>query len=61
LPAYSPDLNPIEMAFSKLKAILRQQAERSFEGLLQATSFALDRFSPYKCMNFFKHANYASY
>jgi len=61
LPAYSPDLNPIEMAFSKLKAILRQQAQRSFEGLLQATSIALDRFSPNECINFFNHANYASY
>ena len=61
LPAYSPDLNPIEMAFSKLKAILRQQAQRSFEGLLQATSIALDRFSPKECINFFNHANYASY
>ena len=61
LPAYSPDLNPIEMAFSTLKAILRQQAQRSFEGLLQATSFALDRFSPNECINFFNHANYASY
>jgi transposase len=61
LPPYSPDLNPIEMAFSKLKAILRQQAQRSFEGLLQATSIALDRFSPNECINFFNHANYASY
>jgi transposase len=60
LPAYSPDLNPIEMGFSKLKPILRQQAERSFEGLLEATSFALDRFSPNECINF-NHANYASY
>lgn len=61
LPAYSPDLNPIEMAFSKLKAILRQQAQRSFQGLLEATSFALDHFSPNECINFFNHANYASY
>jgi len=61
LPAYSPDLNPIQMAFSKLKAILRQQAEHSLEGLLQATSFALDRFSRNECINFFNHANYASY
>jgi transposase len=59
LPAYSPDLNPIEMAFSKLKAILRQHAERSFEGLLKATSLALDHFSPSDCSNFFNHANYA--
>lgn len=61
LPAYSPDLNPIEMAFSKLKAILRQQAQRSFQGLLQAISIALDRFSPNECINFFNHANYASF
>jgi transposase len=61
LPAYSPDLNPIEMAFSKLKAILRQQAQRSFQGLLQATSIALDHFSPNECINFFNHANYASF
>jgi len=61
LPAYSPDLNPIEMAFAKLKAILRQQAERSFDGLLKATALALDRFSPSDCINFFSHANYASF
>lgn len=60
LPAYSPDLNPIEMAFSKLKAILRQHSERSFQGLLKATSVALHRFSPNDCYNFFNHANYAS-
>jgi len=48
------------MALSKLKAILRQKAERSFEGLLKATSLALDRFSPSDCSNFFNHANYAS-
>jgi transposase len=61
LPPYSPDLNPIEMAFSKLKAILRQKAERSFEGLIRATSLAIDRFSPADCSNFFLHANYAPY
>ena len=60
LPAYSPDLNPIEMAFSKLKAILRQQAQRSFEGLIRATSLAIDRFSSSDCSNFFSHANYAT-
>jgi hypothetical protein len=49
------------MGFSKLKAILRQQAERSFEGLLEATSIALDHFSPNDCINFFNHANYASF
>jgi len=60
LPAYSPDLNPIEMAFSKLKAHLRQASKRSFEGLLKATASALDTFSPAHCYNFFRHAQYAS-
>lgn len=60
LPAYSPDLNPIEMVFSKLKAILRQKAARSFDALLSSTALALDRFSPNECLNFFRHANYAS-
>jgi len=60
LPAYSPDLNPIEMAFAKLKASLRQAAERSFEGLLSATASALGTFSSNHCANFFRHANYAT-
>lgn len=60
LPAYSPDLNPIEMAFSKLKALLRQAAERTWEGLQSATSDALKSFSPTQCANFFNHANYAT-
>jgi transposase len=60
LPPYSPDLNPIEMAFAKLKAHLRESAERSFEGLHTATAKALDSFSPAHCANFFRHANYAT-
>lgn len=60
LPAYSPDLNPIEMAFAKLKAHLRQAAQRSFEGLHAATAQALDKFSPTHCANFFRHTNYAT-
>lgn len=60
LPAYSPDLNPIEMAFSKLKAFLRQAAQRSFQGLQTATAEALDSFSPTHCTNYFRHANYAT-
>ena len=60
LPPYSPDLNPIEMVFSKLKALLRQFSARSFEALLNALSLALDRFSPKDCINFFSHSNYAS-
>ena len=60
LPAYSPDLNPIEPAFSKLKAFLRQRAKRTFSGLLRATAHALDSFTPEHCTNFFRHAQYAT-
>jgi len=60
LPAYSPDLNPIEMAFAKLKAFLRQAAQRSYEGLETATANALESFTPAHCANFFHHANYAT-
>jgi transposase len=60
LPAYSPDLNPIEMAFAKLKAHLRTAAQRTFEGLQTATAQALDSFSSTQCANFFHHANYAT-
>ena len=60
LPAYSPDLNPIEMAFAKLKAHLRHAAQRTFEGLQRATVQALDSFSSEHCINFFRHANYAT-
>ena len=60
LPAYSPDLNPIEMAFSKLKALVRQAAARSFDQLLQATANALNTFTPQQCLNFFHHAHYAT-
>lgn len=60
LPAYSPDLNPIEMAFSKLKAHLRQAAQRTFEGLEKATADALDSFSAAHCAAYFHHANYAT-
>jgi transposase len=60
LPAYSPDLNPIEMAFAKLKALVRQAAARTWDQLLQATARAIDTFSPQQCSNFFRHASYAS-
>ncbi len=46
LPPYSPDFNPIEMAFSKLKARLRKAAARTVEGLWRAVAEALDAFSP---------------
>ncbi len=60
LPAYSPDLNPIEMAFAKLKAHLRAAAARTFPALVKATARALERFSPTHCRNFFQHAQYAT-
>jgi transposase len=60
LPAYSPDLNPIEMAFSKLKALLRQAGARHWTGLLEAITHALDTFSADQCLNFFRHAQYAT-
>jgi transposase len=60
LPAYSPDLNPIELAFSKLKAFLRQRAQRTFAGLRRATAQALDSFTAAHCTHFFRHAQYAT-
>lgn len=53
LPAYSPDLNPIEMAFSKLKALLRKHAARSFDALTEALGNICDLFSPFECRNYF--------
>jgi transposase len=60
LPPYSPDLNPIEPAFSKFKAHLRQAAARTEEHLLTAVADSLDTFSSADCRAFFRHAQYAS-
>ena len=60
LPAYSPDLNPIEMAFSKLKALVSQTAARTYDQLIEAIARALDCFSASECLNFLRHAQYAS-
>jgi len=60
LPQYSPDLNPIEMAFSKLKAHLRGTAARTFEALWAALGDICALFDPRECWNFFKAAGYAS-
>ena len=49
LPAYSPDLNPIEQAFAKLKAALRKAAARTFDTLIEAIADALDTFTPEEC------------
>jgi len=60
LPAYSPDLNPIEMAFSKLKAHLRKIGARTFDALWQAIGAICDLFEPQECWNYLKTAGYAS-
>jgi transposase len=59
LPPYSPDLNPIEMAFSKLKARLRKAAERTIPPLWRRIGEPIDAFAPQECANYFKHAGYA--
>jgi len=60
LPPYSPDLNPIEMMFSKLKALLRKASERTIEGLWRTIANLLDEFPPDECRNYFAHAGYKS-
>src|SRR6516164_10058480 len=58
LPPYSPDLNPIEMAFSKLKAHLRKAAEHTVAGLLRRIGRVVKTFTPQECRNFLRHAGY---
>jgi transposase len=58
LPPYSPDLNPIENAFAKLKALLRKAAERTVPALWQAVAECLDAFTPEECRNYFAAAGY---
>jgi len=58
LPPYSPDFNPIENAFSKLKAHLRKAAERTVEGLWTRIGASLPAFTPQECANFFAAAGY---
>ncbi|MCJ9670059.1 MULTISPECIES: IS630 family transposase [unclassified Neorhizobium] len=58
LPPYSPDLNPIEMAFSKLKTLLRKRAARSFDAITQALGEICNLFSVTECRNYFKAAGY---
>jgi transposase len=58
LPPYSPDLNPIENAFSKLKAGLRKASERTVESLWNTIGALIPTFTPQECANFFKAAGY---
>ena len=58
LPPYSPDFNPIEMAFSKLKALLRKAAARTKDDLWDAIASAIQAFTPTECKNYFAAAGY---
>lgn len=60
LPPYSPDLNPIEMAFSKLKAHLRKAAARSIDDLWKAIGDICSLYEPTECQNYFKAAGYGA-
>ena len=60
LPKYSPDLNPIELPYSKFKAFLRKVAARTVPGLTRAIRSFIPQVSPQECANYFRHAGYAS-
>ena len=60
LPPYSPDLNPIEQVFAKLKTLLRKAAERTVEATWKRIGSLLDCFAPTECANYFRNAGYAS-
>jgi transposase len=60
LPPYSPDLNPIEQAFAKLKTLLRKAAERTVEATWKRIGALLQTFTPQECANYFRNAGYAS-
>jgi transposase len=58
LPPYSPDFNPIEQLFAKLKALLRKAAARSIDALWRAIADAIDCVTPAECVNYFKNSGY---
>ena len=58
LPPYSPDFNPIELAFAKLKAFLRAARPRSYEQVCTLIALALDLFAPDECANYIRHCGY---
>jgi len=60
LPAYSPDLNPIEMAFSKLKAHLRRMKARTFDTLFASVAKTCELFPRQECKSFFRTAGYVA-
>jgi len=59
LPKYSPDLNPIEQVFAKLKHLLRKAAARSFDAISPAIAALLETFTPQQCANYFQNSGYA--
>lgn len=59
LPAYSPDLNPIELMWSKVKALLRKAEARTHPDLLQAIALALQAITPQDAINWFAHCGYS--
>jgi transposase len=60
LPPYSPDLNPIEQLFAKLKTLLRKAARRTVEATWKQIGALLGAFSPQECANYFRNSGYAS-
>ena len=60
LPPYSPDLNPIEQVFAKLKTLLRKADERTIEATWRRIGSLLDCFTPTECANYLKNSGYAS-
>jgi transposase len=60
LPPYSPDLNPIEQMFAKIKALLCQAAERTVDKLWQSLGEILDQVQPEECLNCFRNSGYVS-
>lgn len=60
LPPYSPDLNPIEPVFAKLKALLRKAAERTYNKFWQLIAKLMDKFQADECLNLFRHSGYVS-
>jgi transposase len=58
LPPYSPDLNPIEQVFAKLKNLVRKAAPRDLEALWDTIGDSLGRFSAHECANYLAHSGY---
>jgi transposase len=58
LPPYSPDFNPIELAFAKLKAFLRAARPRNFDQVISLMAIALELFTPPECANYIRHCGY---